>query len=237
MSAGSPLTRSRAARTAWPRLRTSTTGSGGSPPARLLSWNPLTLGAVDDVAAAARAGDAASDLLAPAGELAVIARGLDGRPPLIVAGGVNTDRVPDLAQPLQGVHAALSSTSTALAEVSGSGPVGTVHRQPRQLRGGHHRRPRPHQRRGPARAARPSRGTGGDHPEALPDLRTERRRDLRIGWCSALGGDGPGRQGHDLGPDLRTAGVQALPQQPLDRRGSTQVGAPVVRARTSATRS
>ena len=55
-------------------------------PARLLSWNPLTLGAVDDVAAAARAGDAASDLLAPAGELAVIARGLDGRPPLIVAG-------------------------------------------------------------------------------------------------------------------------------------------------------
>ena len=38
---------------------------------------------------------------------------------------MNTDRIPDLAQPLQGVHAALSSTSTALAEVSGSGPVGT----------------------------------------------------------------------------------------------------------------
>ncbi len=99
-------------------------GIWSSLPARVLAWNPVLLGGVDDVSSAAHAADEASAMLGPVGELVQISRGLDGREPLIVPGGFNTHRIPDMAAPLQGVQAALSSTQEALAAVPGKGPVG-----------------------------------------------------------------------------------------------------------------
>ena len=95
-----------------------------SAPARALGLNPMTLGAVDDLGAAARALDVAAATLTPLSSIATEALGFDGAPPMISGTTIDTARVADLGEPVAEVHADLRATSDALADVEGSGPLG-----------------------------------------------------------------------------------------------------------------
>lgn len=95
-----------------------------SPGARALELNPLTLGAVDDLAAATEALDVAAAALTPLAAIGEEVLGFDGAAPMIAGTTIDTARLPDLAEPVAEVHADLRATGAALAAVPGSGPLG-----------------------------------------------------------------------------------------------------------------
>lgn len=95
-----------------------------SPAARALELNPVTLGAVDDLAATADALDAGAAALTPLGTIGEEVLGFDGAAPMIAGTTIDTARLPDLAEPVAQVHRDLRATWAALAAVPGSGPLG-----------------------------------------------------------------------------------------------------------------
>jgi hypothetical protein len=101
-----------------------------SPAARVLEYNPMTLGAVDDLRASAHAIAVSSRALGPAAQVGATILGFDATTPMITGTTIDTTRVPDLAAPTSELHAALAATQTSLEQVAGTGllgrPVGAV---------------------------------------------------------------------------------------------------------------
>lgn len=101
-----------------------------SPVARLLEYNPMTLGAMDDLRGSAHALAVATEALEPLAEIGTTAVGFDGTPPVAKGTTVDPVRVAELAAPVAQVHDALAATGMALADVEGSGllgrPIGAV---------------------------------------------------------------------------------------------------------------
>ncbi|MCU0262522.1 MAG: DUF4012 domain-containing protein [Candidatus Nanopelagicales bacterium] len=101
-----------------------------SPVARLLEYNPVTLGAVDDLRASAHAIAVGSRALDPAAQVGATILGFDTTTPLISGAGIDTTRLPDLVEPTAELHDVLAATQVALGEVRGTGllgrPVGAV---------------------------------------------------------------------------------------------------------------
>jgi hypothetical protein len=95
-----------------------------SPATRVLEYNPMTLGAMDDLRAAAHALAVSTQVLDPLAEIGTAAVGFDGEPPIVTGTTIDPLKVEDLALPVAAVHEALAATGEALAEVTGSGPLG-----------------------------------------------------------------------------------------------------------------
>jgi len=95
-----------------------------SPAARVLEYNPMTLGAVDDLRHSAHALATGARVLDPMSEIAATAVGFDGEPPIVSGTTIDPLRVEDLAEPLARAHADLAATGVALARVEGSGLLG-----------------------------------------------------------------------------------------------------------------
>jgi hypothetical protein len=98
--------------------------SWSAPTTTALRWNPMTLGAVDDLADAARAVDIAAEALAPLAEAGAAAIGFDGDAPIISGTTIDTARVADLAEPVAEAHADLAAARDAAARVPGTGLLG-----------------------------------------------------------------------------------------------------------------
>ena len=101
-----------------------------SPAAWLLEFNPMTLGAVDDLGASARAIAVGARALDPLAQIGTAAIGFDGAPPIISGTTFDPVRVEDLGEPVSMLHSALADTEQALSLVNGSGllgrPIGTL---------------------------------------------------------------------------------------------------------------
>ena len=95
-----------------------------SPAAWLLEFNPMTLGAVDDLGASANAIAVGTRVLDPLAQIGTAAIGFDGAPPIISGTTVDPLRVADLAEPVGELHSRLTETELALSLVDGSGPLG-----------------------------------------------------------------------------------------------------------------
>ena len=95
-----------------------------SPVARVLEFNPVTLGAVDDLRASAHAVAVGSAALGPAAQMGATVLGFDATTPMISGTTIDTTRLPDLAGPTADLHDALAATQVALAQVPGTGPLG-----------------------------------------------------------------------------------------------------------------
>ena len=95
-----------------------------SPAAWLLEFNPMTLGAVDDLGASANAIAVGTRVLDPLAQIGTAAIGFDGAPPIISGTTVDPLRVADLAEPVGELHSRLTDTELALSLVDGSGPLG-----------------------------------------------------------------------------------------------------------------
>jgi hypothetical protein len=95
-----------------------------SPPARVLEYNPMTLGAMDDLRASVHALAVSTEALVPLAEIGSAAVGFDGDPPIVSGTTIDPLKAQALAGPVASVHAALEATGAALAEVQGSGPLG-----------------------------------------------------------------------------------------------------------------
>ncbi len=95
-----------------------------SPAARVLEWNPLTLGAVDDIRHATHAAAEAATMLDPAAGVGTTVLGLDGRPPMLAGSSVDLTRLDELAEPTARLATVVSATDAALGRVEGSGPLG-----------------------------------------------------------------------------------------------------------------
>ena len=95
-----------------------------SPAAWLLEFNPMTLGAVDDLGASANAIAVGTRVLEPLAQIGTAAIGFDGAPPIISGTTVDPLRVADLAEPVGELHSRLTDTELALSLVDGSGPLG-----------------------------------------------------------------------------------------------------------------
>ncbi len=95
-----------------------------SPAAWLLEYNPITLGAVDDLRSSARAIATSTRVLEPAAQIGTAALGFDGATPIISGTTIDPLRVADLAEPVSQLHSALAETEQALSQVDGSGPLG-----------------------------------------------------------------------------------------------------------------
>ncbi len=101
-----------------------------SPAARVLEYNPMTLGAIDDLRGSVHALAVSTSALDPLAEIGATAVGFDGEP--AIASGTTLDplKVEQLAGPVAAVHEALAATGEALAQVEGSGvlgrPIGAV---------------------------------------------------------------------------------------------------------------
>ena len=95
-----------------------------SPAARVLEYNPMTLGAMDDLRASVHALAVSTEALDPLAEIGTATVGFDGEPPIVNGATIDPLKAAALAGPVADVHAALAATGTALAEVQGSGPLG-----------------------------------------------------------------------------------------------------------------
>lgn len=95
-----------------------------SPPARVLEYNPITLGGMDDLSASLHALAVSTQALEPLAEIGTAALGFDGEPPIVSGTTIDPLQAEDLAGPVAAVHQALAATGVALAEVGGSGPLG-----------------------------------------------------------------------------------------------------------------
>ena len=95
-----------------------------SPAARILEYNPMTLGAMDDLRGSVHALAVGTDVLEPLAEIGVTAVGFDGAPAIISGTTIDPLQAEGLAEPLAEVHAALAATGTALVAVEGSGVLG-----------------------------------------------------------------------------------------------------------------
>ncbi len=95
-----------------------------SPAATLLEYNPMTLGAMDDVSASVHALAVGAQALEPLAEIGTAAVGFDGEPPIVSGTTIDPARAEQLAPAVSAVHQALAATGAALAEVEGSGPLG-----------------------------------------------------------------------------------------------------------------
>ena len=95
-----------------------------SPATRVLEYNPMTLGAMDDLRASVHALAVSTDALDPLAEIGTAAVGFDGEPPIVNGATIDPLKAAALAGPVTDVHAALAATGTALAAVEGSGPLG-----------------------------------------------------------------------------------------------------------------
>ncbi len=101
-----------------------------SPAARVLEYNPMTLGAMDDLRGGAHALAVGTRVLDPLAEIVSAAGGFDGLPPIARGTTIDPLKAEALARPVAEVHSALAATGAALAEVEGSGvlgrPIGAV---------------------------------------------------------------------------------------------------------------
>jgi len=101
-----------------------------SPAARVLEYNPMTLGAMDDIRRSVHALAVGTRALEPLAEIGSAAVGFDGQPPIVSGTTIDPLKAEALARPVSEVHAALAATGAALAEVDGSGvlgrPIGAV---------------------------------------------------------------------------------------------------------------
>ena len=95
-----------------------------SPAARLLEYNPMTLGAMDDLRGSAHALAVATQALEPLAEIGATAVGFDGTPPIATGTTIDPVRVAELEAPIGEVHDALTATGIALADVEGTGLLG-----------------------------------------------------------------------------------------------------------------
>ncbi len=95
-----------------------------SPAATLLEYNPVTLGAIDDISASVHAVAVGAQALEPLGEIGTAAIGFDGEPPIVSGTTIDPVRVEQLAPAVSSVHQALAATGAALTRVEGSGPLG-----------------------------------------------------------------------------------------------------------------
>ena len=100
------------------------------PTSRSLQSNPLTFGVVDDLHASVHAAAVGATTLVPASEAAAVVLGSGGQPPLVAGGRVDIARLPELAGPVEDIHADLAATDAALDAIPGSGlmgrPIGAV---------------------------------------------------------------------------------------------------------------
>jgi Protein of unknown function (DUF4012) len=94
------------------------------PTTRAVRSNPLTFGAVDDLHAAVHAVAVGSTTLVPASDVAAVVMGTGGAAPLVSGGRVDTDRLPELAEPVGQIHEDLAATDAALAAIPGTGLLG-----------------------------------------------------------------------------------------------------------------
>lgn len=101
-----------------------------APTTRLLDYNPITLGAMDDLRATVSALAVGSRALGPLGEMAVAVLGFDGAAPMVSGATIDPARVTDLASPVEALHDDLTATGAAVAAVPGTGllgrPIGMV---------------------------------------------------------------------------------------------------------------
>jgi hypothetical protein len=95
-----------------------------SPAARVLEYNPMTLGAMDDLRASAHALAVGTQALDPLAEIGATAVGFDGEPPIVSGTTIDPLRAEALAVPVAEVHSALAATGVALAAVEGTGVLG-----------------------------------------------------------------------------------------------------------------
>lgn len=95
-----------------------------SPAARVLEYNPMTLGVVDDLRGSVHALALGTRTLEPLAVIGATAVGFDGEPPMVSGTTIDTTRIPALAGPITELHDALTTTEGALAQVQGSGPLG-----------------------------------------------------------------------------------------------------------------
>ena len=95
-----------------------------SPATRVLEYNPMTLGAMDDLRASVHALAVSTESLDPLAEIGTAAIGFDGEPPIVNGATIDPLKAAALAKPVADVHAALAETGAALAAVEGSGPLG-----------------------------------------------------------------------------------------------------------------
>lgn len=98
--------------------------SWSSPMVRLLEGNPVTLGAVDEVRASARALSEAAGALPALARTGSLVTGFDGEPPIVSGATIDTSRVAALADPVAEVGVALVATRAALDDVPRSGLAG-----------------------------------------------------------------------------------------------------------------
>lgn len=94
------------------------------PTTTLLQVNPLTLGLVDDLAAAAHAVSVGTQALTPLGDAAVVVLGMDGTTPMVSGSRIDPRRVADLDGPLTELDSDLARISDAVAAIPGDGPLG-----------------------------------------------------------------------------------------------------------------
>lgn len=101
-----------------------------SPAARLLEYNPMTLGAMDDLRDSVHAVAVGTRTLDPLAEIGMKAVGFDGEPPIVSGSTIDPLKAEELAGPVMAVHQALAATGAALADVEGSGllgrPIGAI---------------------------------------------------------------------------------------------------------------
>jgi Protein of unknown function (DUF4012) len=95
-----------------------------SPAARVLEYNPMTMGAMDDLRTSVHALAVSTEALEPLAEIGAAAVGFDGDPPIATGTTIDPLKAEALAGPVAAVHDALIATGTALADVDGSGPLG-----------------------------------------------------------------------------------------------------------------
>jgi hypothetical protein len=95
-----------------------------SPAARVLEYNPMTLGAMDDLRASVHALAVGSRALDPLAKVSSQVLGFDATTPMISGTTIDTTRLPALAEPTAALHDALAAMQDALTAVRGTGPLG-----------------------------------------------------------------------------------------------------------------
>jgi hypothetical protein len=85
-----------------------------SPAAKLLEYNPVTLGAMDDLSASVHALAVGARALEPLAEMGTAAVGFDGEPPIVTGTTIDPLRAEQLAPQVAAVHEALAATGSPL---------------------------------------------------------------------------------------------------------------------------
>ena len=180
----------------------------------------MTLGAMDDLRESAHALAIGSRALDPLAQVGSMVLGFDATTPMISGTTIDTTRLPALAEPTAALHDALAATQEALAEVTGSGPLG----------------------RPVGAVAGSLQGTIGDLtllagaaevslpalPDALGEQEPKRYLICALNDAELFGSGGAplfavmveAVRGSISHPALRSAGVEAVTAQPPDRVGA-----------------